>query len=388
MTGEITLRGRVLPIGGLKSKILAAHLSGAKMVILPRKNEKDLRDIPEEIRKQIKLVLVEIDGPGAGGGAPAQAEAARRPSRPRSSRATTSSPRSPSRRAASGARRSRPPTSRRSSSRGDMGAADRPSRSEARGADASVRRCRARRTVRRRAPDSTARHDDGVPGLLRDPRRARGRRRRPTSRRRSGSSPASTIPTPSPATRPPSSTFKDVNEANDVLSDPEKRKQYDQLGANWEAFSRRGAGASAGGNPFARVRGLRRAGRPGRQRPLRVPRERRRRRVLRLLPDVLRGRAAGLPTWPTPAPAPAGPAAAPGRSTSRTSWPGWGQACSPAAAARRSSQARPGCAAHRGARRDHARGGLHGTERLVEVDGKRLEVTIPPGVGHGQRGSA
>ncbi|HEU0235569.1 MAG TPA: endopeptidase La [Candidatus Limnocylindrales bacterium] len=59
MTGEITLRGRVLPIGGLKSKILAAHLSGAGMVILPRKNEKDLRDIPEEIRKQIRLVLVD-----------------------------------------------------------------------------------------------------------------------------------------------------------------------------------------------------------------------------------------------------------------------------------------------------------------------------------------
>jgi ATP-dependent Lon protease len=59
MTGEITLRGRVLPIGGLKSKILAAHLSGAKIVILPRKNEKDLRDIPDEIRKSIKLILVD-----------------------------------------------------------------------------------------------------------------------------------------------------------------------------------------------------------------------------------------------------------------------------------------------------------------------------------------
>ena len=59
MTGEITLRGRVLPIGGLKSKILAAHLSGAKAVILPLKNQKDLVDIPDEIRKQIKLVLVE-----------------------------------------------------------------------------------------------------------------------------------------------------------------------------------------------------------------------------------------------------------------------------------------------------------------------------------------
>jgi ATP-dependent Lon protease len=59
MTGEITLRGRVLPIGGLKSKILAAHLAGARMVIIPRKNEKDLRDIPDEIRKGIKIVLAE-----------------------------------------------------------------------------------------------------------------------------------------------------------------------------------------------------------------------------------------------------------------------------------------------------------------------------------------
>jgi ATP-dependent Lon protease len=59
MTGEITLRGRVLPIGGLKSKILAAHLSGAKIVVLPKKNERDLRDVPDEVRKQIKLVTVE-----------------------------------------------------------------------------------------------------------------------------------------------------------------------------------------------------------------------------------------------------------------------------------------------------------------------------------------
>jgi ATP-dependent Lon protease len=59
MTGEITLRGRVLPIGGLKSKILAAHLSGAGAVILPRKNEKDLHDIPVEIRKQLKLIIVD-----------------------------------------------------------------------------------------------------------------------------------------------------------------------------------------------------------------------------------------------------------------------------------------------------------------------------------------
>jgi predicted ATP-dependent protease len=49
----------VLPIGGLKSKILAAHLSGAKVVILPKKNEKDLTDVPDEVRKKMKLVLVE-----------------------------------------------------------------------------------------------------------------------------------------------------------------------------------------------------------------------------------------------------------------------------------------------------------------------------------------
>ncbi|HEY8135633.1 MAG TPA: endopeptidase La, partial [Candidatus Limnocylindrales bacterium] len=59
MTGEITLRGRVLPIGGLKSKILAAHLAGAREVILPLKNQKDLLDVPDEIRKQMKLVMVE-----------------------------------------------------------------------------------------------------------------------------------------------------------------------------------------------------------------------------------------------------------------------------------------------------------------------------------------
>ncbi|HJP88466.1 MAG TPA: endopeptidase La [Candidatus Limnocylindrales bacterium] len=59
MTGEITLRGRVLPIGGLKSKMLAAHLAGAKVVMFPKKNEKDLRDIPEEIRKSLRLVPVE-----------------------------------------------------------------------------------------------------------------------------------------------------------------------------------------------------------------------------------------------------------------------------------------------------------------------------------------
>lgn len=58
MTGEITLRGRVLPISGLKEKILAAHRGGIKKVIIPEENEKDLRDIPSGISKQIEIVLV------------------------------------------------------------------------------------------------------------------------------------------------------------------------------------------------------------------------------------------------------------------------------------------------------------------------------------------
>ncbi|MGH2454908.1 MAG: endopeptidase La, partial [Candidatus Limnocylindria bacterium] len=59
MTGEITLRGRVLPIGGLKSKLLAAHLAGVKTVLIPTRNEKDLVDVPQEIRDQLRIVGVE-----------------------------------------------------------------------------------------------------------------------------------------------------------------------------------------------------------------------------------------------------------------------------------------------------------------------------------------
>jgi ATP-dependent Lon protease len=58
MTGEITVRGRVLPIGGLKEKLLAAHRHGIREVILPRDNEKDLPDIPENIRNDMKLHFV------------------------------------------------------------------------------------------------------------------------------------------------------------------------------------------------------------------------------------------------------------------------------------------------------------------------------------------
>ena len=58
MTGEITLRGRVLPIGGLKEKILAAHRGGVKHVLIPDENVKDLVDIPKEVKKDIKVTSV------------------------------------------------------------------------------------------------------------------------------------------------------------------------------------------------------------------------------------------------------------------------------------------------------------------------------------------
>jgi ATP-dependent Lon protease len=59
MTGEITLLGWVLPIGGLKEKILAAHRGRIKKVIIPRENEKDLKDIPSNVLKQIEIIFVE-----------------------------------------------------------------------------------------------------------------------------------------------------------------------------------------------------------------------------------------------------------------------------------------------------------------------------------------
>ena len=59
MTGEVTLRGRVLAIGGLKEKVMAAHRGGIKTVICPKENEKDLKDIPKEVIKDLKVILVD-----------------------------------------------------------------------------------------------------------------------------------------------------------------------------------------------------------------------------------------------------------------------------------------------------------------------------------------
>ena len=59
MTGEVTLRGRVLAIGGLKEKAMAAHRGGIKTIICPMENEKDLKDIPKEVIKDLKIILVD-----------------------------------------------------------------------------------------------------------------------------------------------------------------------------------------------------------------------------------------------------------------------------------------------------------------------------------------
>jgi ATP-dependent Lon protease len=59
MTGEITLKGKVLPIGGIKEKVLAAHRAGIKTILLPRDNKKDVSEIPEHVRADLNLILVD-----------------------------------------------------------------------------------------------------------------------------------------------------------------------------------------------------------------------------------------------------------------------------------------------------------------------------------------
>jgi ATP-dependent Lon protease len=62
MTGEITLQGKVLPIGGVKQKVLAAHRAGLKEVIVPRRNEADLDDVPEKVRDEMSFIIADTVG--------------------------------------------------------------------------------------------------------------------------------------------------------------------------------------------------------------------------------------------------------------------------------------------------------------------------------------
>ena len=59
MTGEITLTGRVLPIGGLKEKVIGAYRARVNKIFIPRENEKDLKEIPEDIKSDIEFILVD-----------------------------------------------------------------------------------------------------------------------------------------------------------------------------------------------------------------------------------------------------------------------------------------------------------------------------------------
>jgi ATP-dependent Lon protease len=62
MTGEITLQGKVLPIGGVKQKVLAAHRAGLKEVIVPRRNEADLDDVPDKVRDEMSFIIADNVG--------------------------------------------------------------------------------------------------------------------------------------------------------------------------------------------------------------------------------------------------------------------------------------------------------------------------------------
>ncbi len=75
MTGEVTLQGRVLPIGGLKQKVLAAHAAGLTDVIIPERNRADLDDVPEEVREEMTFHPVMTVQRGARRGARARAGA-------------------------------------------------------------------------------------------------------------------------------------------------------------------------------------------------------------------------------------------------------------------------------------------------------------------------
>ena len=373
MTGEITLRGRVLPIGGLKSKILAAHLSGAKIVILPRKNEKDLLDIPDEIRKSIKLILVDSMDQVL------EAALRRKPKAlvaepPKVVKGTD--PLDPEPEPQARVRRSNFPPTDQPPSSSVARACALTGRTSADGS-AAAGRAAATSDRRMRAPGMATEYKDYY-AVLGVPRTASQAEIKKAFRKLARQHHPDAKPGDTAAER----RFKEVNEANEVLGDPDKRKQYDELGANWEAISRARAAAAA---PPAAARS-----------PASVARA------------ATSGTSSARPAMPASSPTSfASSSARRPRTARRTDGPAARDATNRRPGVRgdpgrdgprllrrrdadpRAAQGRPRRQRPRPAAEAHAEISLdeayHGTIRVVEVEGKRLEVTIPPGADSGTR---